>query len=80
MRDKRLLHNIPSRQCEVVFNARDTKPDYVLQKINKVVPLWIMIQVYMYFIIFLVNFNKRCWFCFLFGEKKGVVCINAERK
>jgi len=32
------------------------------------------------FHIFLVNFNKRFWFCILFGEKKGVVCINAERK
>jgi len=32
MRDKRLTHNIPSRQCEVLFNARDTKPDYVPQR------------------------------------------------
>ena len=31
MRDKRLTHNIPSRQCEVLVNARDTKPDYVQQ-------------------------------------------------
>jgi len=39
MRDKRLTHNILSRQCEVVFNARDTKPDYDPQNIDKVVLL-----------------------------------------
>ena len=40
MRDKRLTHSIPSRQCEVLFNARDIKPDYVPQKkTNKVLPL-----------------------------------------
>jgi len=39
MVDKRLTHNKPSCQCEVLFNARDTKPDYVPQKLNKDVPL-----------------------------------------
>ena len=39
MGDKRLTNNKPSRQCEVLFNARDTKPDYVPQKLNKDVPL-----------------------------------------